>query len=195
MQSNNWEKSIKILKQGGIIIAPTDTIYGVLGSALNKKTVERIYKVRARDKGKPCIVLISSLEQLKKLGVKVTNEEKKLLETFWPGKVSVVLNCESKKLSYLHRGTKTLAIRMVGPKNRNIYNIVREVGPIVAPSANPQGLLPAQNIWQAKSYFKDKVDMYMCGGTRKSKPTTLIQFKNNKVKILRQGSVEIKTSR
>lgn len=188
-------KTIKILKQGGIIVAPTDTIYGVLGSALNKKTVENIYKVRARDKGKPCIVLISSFGQLKNFGIEVSNEQKKSLETFWPGKVSVVLDCKDKKFSYLHRGTKTIAFRMIGPKNKNLHNVIEKLGPLSAPSANPQGLEPAKNISQAKKYFGDKVDLYINGGTKISKPSTLIRFKGGEIEILRQGSVKTKTSR
>ncbi len=195
MQSNNWEKSIKILKQGGIIIAPTDTIYGVLGSALNKKTVERIYKVRARDKGKPCIVLISSFDQLDSLSVKISDLEKKFLKTFWPGKVSVVLDCKHKKFSYLHRGTDTIAFRMVGPKNKNLYQIINKAGPLSAPSANPEGLPSAKNISEAKKYFGSKVDLYINGGTKISKPSTLVRFKEGVIQVLRQGSVKIKTSR
>lgn len=188
-------KTIKILKQGGIIVAPTDTIYGVLGSALNKKTVENIYKVRARDKGKPCIVLISSFTQLKNFVIEISKEQKKSLETFWPGKVSVVLDCKDKKFSYLHRGTKTIAFRMIGPKNKNLHNVIEKFGPLSAPSANPQGLEPAKNISQAKKYFSDKVDLYINGGTKISKPSTLIRFKGGEIEILRQGSVKIKTSR
>lgn len=188
-------KTIKILKQGGIIVAPTDTIYGVLGSALNKKTVERIYKVRGRDEKKPCIVLISSFGQLEKVGIKISKQEKELLIDFWPGKVSVILPCPNSKFKYLHRGKKDLAIRMIGIKNKNLYEVINKVGPLVAPSANPQGLKPAINISEAKKYFGDKVDLYISGGTRISKPSTLVRFKNGDIEILRQGSVKIKTSR
>lgn len=195
MQSNNWEKTIKVLKKGGVIIIPTDTIYGILGSALNKKTVDRIYKIRARDKGKPCIVLISSFDQLNKLSVKISKEDKKLLEEFWPGKVSVVLDCKDKKFSYLHRGTKTIAFRMIGSRNKNLYSLIDKVGPLVAPSANLQGLKPAHNITQAKKYFGQSVDLYINGGVKVSKPSTLVRFRNSKFEILRQGEIKIKTSK
>lgn len=193
---NQWKRAEDILKKGGVIVIPTDTIYGIVGSVFSKKAVERIYKVRGRDEKKPCIILVSSFEQLSKLGINISKEEKKSLIKFWPGKVSVVLPCTStvlqKKLKYLHRGTKTLAVRMVGPRNPNIYKLIKQVGPIIAPSANPQGLPPAKTIWEAKNYFRTSVDMYMCGGTRKSKPSTLIELKNNKINVLRQGGVKIK---
>lgn len=186
---------LKTLKDGGIVVAPTDTIYGVLGSALNKKTVERIYKVRGRDEKKPCIILISSFVQLEKVGIKISKQEKELLMNFWPGKVSVILPCPSSKFEYLHRGKKDLAIRMIGPKNKNLYEAINKAGPLIAPSANPQGLNPANNINEAKKYFGDKVDLYINGGTKISKPSTLVRFKHGNIEILRQGNVKIKTSR
>ncbi len=188
---NNWTKAIVILKNDGVVVLPTDTIYGVVGSALSKRAVERIYKVRGRDKGKPCIVLISSYSQLQDFGVSLDQKQSTLLGAVWPGKVSVVMPCISKQFSYLHRGTKTIAFRMVGPQNKNLYTLLQNIGPLVAPSANPQGLVPARNITEARKYFHERVDMYINGGTKESKASTLIEFQHETVKILRQGAVEI----
>ncbi len=152
----------QILLNGGVGILVTDTIYGLVGSALSKKAVARIYKLRRRNSRKPMIILISSLKDLNLFNVKVNNQLKKLLNKFWPGKISIILNCPSKKFLYLHRGAKTLAFRL--PNKRDLVNLIKKVGPLVAPSANPEGLPPAKTISQAKKYFGEKVDFYADSG-------------------------------
>ena len=104
----------------------------------------------------------------------------------------MVLPCTEKKLEYLHRGTKTIAFRMIGPRNKNLFKILRSVGPLVAPSANPQGLPPAKKRSEARKYFGKAVDAYVCLGTRDSKPSTLIEYKKGKLVVLREGAVKIK---
>jgi L-threonylcarbamoyladenylate synthase len=188
MQSN-WQKAQQVLKKGGVIVAPTDTLYGILAKAEDKKAVERIYKIKGRDEGKPFIVLISSVNDLDKFGIKHSHI---LQNTRMLPKVSMIFPCNSKKFNYLHRGKKSIAFRLVGPRNRNLYKLIKNVGPLVAPSVNPQGLTPAKNIWEAKKYFGDKIDVYMCGGTRNSKPSTIVSFTGKKPEILRQGAVKIK---
>jgi L-threonylcarbamoyladenylate synthase len=192
MKLSDWQKAEEALKKGGVAFVPTDTLYGLVASALDKKAVERIYKIRGRDKGKPCIVLISSFADLKKFGVSISIEQKKFLESIWPGKVSVILPCTARKFQYLHRGTKTIAFRMIGPKNKNLFKILESVGPLIAPSANPQGLPPARKRSEGRKYFGKSVDAYVCVGTKISKPSTLIEYKNNKLKVLREGAVKIK---
>src|SRR3989344_7841537 len=127
----------KILRRGGVGVLPTDTLYGMVGSALKKETVERIYRLRKRSPKKPFIILIGSLTDLKKFNIRISTGDgvmtrhytgmrphaigqgahpsrisSRLLRMLWPGKVSIVLPCRMKKFAYLHRGTKTLAFRM-----------------------------------------------------------------------------------
>lgn len=175
-----------ILKKGGIVVMPTDTIYGVLGSALNRQTVERIYKIRKRNPKKPFIVLIPSIQDLKKFGVRLDKKSHKILQKFWPGKISVVLKSKSRKMSYLHRGTNSLAFRI--PKNGLLLNLIKKTGPLVAPSANPEGSYPAKNILEAKNYFGDSVDFYVGGRAGNKKPSTLISLHNGETRILRKGA-------
>ena len=190
--NNNWQKTEKILIKGGVAIIPTDTIYGIVGQALSKDVVKRIYKIKGRDDYKPFITLISSYKDLEIFGVKVGKEQAKILAKFWPGKVTVILPCLSKKFEYLHRGVKSIAFRMIGPKNKNLLNLIKKVGPLVAPSANPQEKKHADNIKQAKEYFGDRIDLYLSSGTRKGKSSTLVKFDDDKLVVLRQGDVAIK---
>jgi L-threonylcarbamoyladenylate synthase len=181
---------VKILKNEGVGIMPTDTIYGLVGSATSRKAVFKIYKLRKRNSRKPFIILIGSLKDLKLFRIKIDGFSRKMLGEVWPNAVSVVLPCAFKKFFYLHRGNKTLAFRF--PKNRELAKFLRQTGPLIAPSANPEGFRPAENIEQAKKYFGEGVDFYVDKGTIKGLPSTLIEIKNKKIFILRQGSVKIK---
>jgi len=182
-------KSAEILKNGGIGIIPTDTIYGIVGSALNKKTVERIYKLRRRNLKKPMIILIGSINDLKLFGIKIDLKTKRILSKIWPNKVSVVLPCKNNKFSYLYRNTESLAFRF--PKNRNLTNFLKRTGSLVAPSANWEGYKLSKTIEEARGYFKDEVDLYIDLGAKKSQPSTLIGIDNGKIIIIREGAVNL----
>lgn len=175
---------IKTLKTEGIAIYPTDTIYGIVGSAFSKKAVSRIYEIKGRDETKPFIILISKIKDLELFEIKISATQKKYLESVWPGKVSAILPCKSSKFKYLHRGTKSLAFRL--PKKKSLMGILKKAGPLVAPSANPQGLEPAKNITEAKKYFGKTIDIYIANGKLEGKPSTLVSLLENEPKILRK---------
>lgn len=180
---NSWKKAALLLKEGAIGVIPTDTIYGVCGSAFKKQTVEEIYKLRRRNPKKPMIILISSFDDLHQLGIQLGAWQKKILKQLWPGKISVVLKCPSKKFKYLHRGTKTLALRL--PKNKELIKILKVSGPLVAPSANLEGKKPVETINEARRYFKDKI-FYYNKGELKGKASTLIDLTQKNIKVLRK---------
>jgi L-threonylcarbamoyladenylate synthase len=158
-----WDNQnlIKALKEGGIVVMPTDTIYGIVGSALRQGTVERIYKVRNRQEDKPCIILIAGLSELEKFSIAISLEQKEAIGSFIKP-TSFILDCPGEQFAYLHRGTGTLSFRI--PQDKFLREMLAQTGPLIAPSANPEGMQPAQNLAQAKEYFKDQVDLYIDGG-------------------------------
>lgn len=171
------------LRNGGIGVIPTDTIYGVVGTALRPDTVELLYKVRGRSPEKPFIILISKVGDLHQFDIYPDEQVLTKLNEFWPGPVTVVLPCPYEKFEYLHRGTKTLAFRL--PDKADLVALINQVGPLVAPSANPEGMSPAQTITQARSYFGRALDFYVDGGTIIAKPSTILEIKNGEIKTLR----------
>ncbi|MFA6050400.1 MAG: L-threonylcarbamoyladenylate synthase [Candidatus Paceibacterota bacterium] len=176
-----------LIKRGEVGILPTDTIYGIVGSALNKKTVERIYKVRRRTPSKPLIILIGSFSDLTTLGIK--NPPLKILKTLWPAKITVILPVVSKKFEYLHRGTNTLAFRM--PDSKSLLALLKKTGPIVAPSANPEGKSPAETVEEAAGYFGINADFYVDDGKMKGEPSTIVEIdKKGKISLVREGAVK-----
>jgi len=184
---NDWQKAEKFLTNDGVVVLPTDTLYGLVASVNSKKAIEKIYKIKERDKNKALIVLISSLKDLDIFEIKAGKDQAKILEKFWPGKVSILLPCKNSKFKYIHRGTGEIAFRMIGPRNKNLLNLLQKAGPIVAPSANPEGQKPAETIKEAKDYFGDQVNFYINTGVRRGQASTLIRLKDGKIEVLRPG--------
>lgn len=187
------QQIIKFLKEGGVGVVPTDTVYGIVCSALNEKSVEKVYEIRRRRPDKPCIILIADISDLSLFGIGIDSPSnqvtKQLIGQLWPGPVSIVLPCNKEELSYLHRGTNTLAFRL--PANEDLRAMLRETGPLIAPSANPEGQAPAVTIEKAREYFSDSVDFYEDAGPRAGEPSTVVSVENGRIRILRQGSAII----
>lgn len=182
---------IKKILNNGIGVLPTDTLYGLAGSALSREAFDRIFELKKRNSQSPFIILINSIEDLKLFDIEIGDESRKILDKYWPGKISVILPCNSEKFSYLHLGTKTLAFRM--PDKKDLLELLKQTGPLLAPSANYFGEIPALTIEEAKSYFGDSVDFYIDEGKLESLPSTLIKMENERVAVLREGAVDKKT--
>ncbi|MDX2776476.1 L-threonylcarbamoyladenylate synthase [Streptomyces caniscabiei] len=147
-----------LLRQGGIGILRTDTLYGIVASARNEAAVERVYAVKGRTPTKPPIILIASTDQLLNA---YDNATLARLKTLWPGRVSVILPAPGAP-TWLVRLGDSLAYRM--PDSAELRDLLEHTGPLIAPSANPEGLPPAMSLHEAVAYFGEKVDFYVDGG-------------------------------
>ena len=171
------------LSKGKIGVVPTDTIYGLVGSALKPEVVERIYKVKGRSPKKPFIILIAEIKDLETFGVTLDENVANYLKKNWPGPTSVIFPV-SNDWQYLHRGKGTVAFRI--PDKKYLIDFIKEIGPLVAPSANPEGKIPAKTVDDARSYFGSDVDFYVDGGSLDNNPSKLVEYKDGKFVILRK---------
>jgi len=189
--------AINVLNKGGVAVLPTDTIFGIVARAMDKKAVEKVYKVKGRAPKKPCIILITKISDLEKFGVNnstiLTNF--RIIKSLWISKrraVSIIFPLEKKfykQFRYLHRGTNSLAFRLVSKENKrhkNLHAIISKTGSLIAPSANPEGLAPAKNITEAKKYFKDKVDLYLSSKKQKTKPSKIVSLVSGEPVVVRK---------
>ncbi len=183
---------VTILKSNGIAVVATDTLYGILGAAYNEAVVRRIYELKGRDENKPFIILIPTIETLTQFGIVLSDSEKEKMSQWWPAPLTVILPIpedRQEQFSYLHRGTNEIAFRM--PDKGSLRALLQETGPLVAPSANPQGQAPAQTIEMAKEYFGDNVDYYADEGEVQGQPSTIIRLHNGAITLIRQGVYSI----
>ena len=179
---------IACLNQGGVVVIPTDTMYGLVARASDRQAVERVYKVRGRAPEKPCIVLVAARWQITDTSL-WTTQHKTLADVYWPGALSLVAPTATTE-PYLHRGTHTLAYRM--PDRDDLRRLLTNTGPLIAPSANPEGQKAATTLQEAQAYFGDTVDGYVDGGTLAGDaPSTVVGIVDGSLHILRQGVLHI----
>jgi L-threonylcarbamoyladenylate synthase len=171
----DFKELVKVLNNGGVAVVPTDTIYGIVARAYDKAAVEKVFKIKQRDPAKKCIVLVANYDQAKELGV--TDEWLDKTKTYWPGPFSLVLPTTRTDIEQLERSTGMFGFRM--PNNIALIKLMEQTGPLIAPSANPESLPPANNINEAKAYFGGQIDLYIDGGELANPPSTLIDLVNH----------------
>ncbi len=174
----NIRPACAALRRGALVVAPTDTIYGILACALSARAVEAVYRVRRRDAQKPLIILVDSLVALRRFGVVLTRRQMYCVHAAMraarPTTVIVPLAPSvASRWHYLHRGTGALAFRIV--RRGMIAALVRCTGPLVAPSANRQGMAPAETIADAQRAFGTSVAVYVDGGRCKGAPSRIVR--------------------
>lgn len=172
----NYSEASKLLKSGSTGIIPTDTIYGISCLASLEKNVENIYKIKQRDFDKPFILLINSIEDLQLFGIKISTEEREIIQKYWPGPVSIILDVNDKKFQYLHRGTNTLAFRC--PIKPDLQTLLKYTGPIVSTSANISNSAPIANALEAEKIFGNNLDFFLDVGELNNPPSKIIKLHN-----------------
>lgn len=174
------ENIVLLLKKGAIGVVRTDTLYGLVAAANNDVAVERVFATKHRSYDKSPIVLIGNLDQLfDAVDTSVTDR----LIGLWPGKNSIILPTH-KAPDWITRGKSNVAYRL--PDDEKLRSFIEKTGPLVAPSANPEGLPPAMTIAEAEKYFGDSVDFYVDGGTvTDDTPSRLYTFAGPNMERLR----------
>lgn len=180
---NSYQDSnlVEVLLTGGLAIARTDTIYGILASANNQSSVERIYQLKGRDSHKALIVLVASASDIPGLTAQLLGQYQQLSAQ----RPTSLIMPKTNQPSWLTRGGDSLAYRL--PATKELQQLIKATGPLVAPSANPQGLVPASNIAEAIEYFGNQVDIYVDGGQvpNQTKPSRLVRIADGQINTLR----------
>ena len=182
------EKGIRILKDGGVIAFPTDTVYGLGADAFNLKAVERIYEIKNRPSHLPLPLLIADISQLTLVAEPAYGINLFLARRFWPGGLTLVLPKAASLPSYLAQGS-TVAVRM--PNHPVCLSLIRGLGTLViGTSANLSGNPPALAADEAKQQIGDKVDLVIDGGRCSGGvESTIVDTTGETVLILRQGII------
>jgi tRNA threonylcarbamoyl adenosine modification protein (Sua5/YciO/YrdC/YwlC family) len=184
MEKEQVAECIRILRDGGIAVIPTDTVYGIVCSAGDKEAVARLYGLKSRQKN-PGPVIASSIDQLVDLGIK--RRYLSAVNQYWPGRISIEIPHD---LTYLNQGTGRQAFRVV--KEPWLREFLDKTGPLLTSSANLPQKPTSINVEEAKKYFARSVDFYLDGGeTKDNTPSTLIRVVDDIVEVVREGAVKI----
>ncbi|MCX7771148.1 MAG: L-threonylcarbamoyladenylate synthase [Proteobacteria bacterium] len=182
------DKSASILKKGGIVIFPTETVYGIGADAFNTKAVDKVFEIKKRAKDNPLIFHVFSEKMIEEIG-EINQIAKKIIKEFWPGPLTIVLKSKiDKKFTF---GLDTIAVRM--PENLIALKIIEKLGnPIVAPSANISGKPSSTDFEHVYHDFYGKVDCIINGGnTVYGIESTVIDVTEREAVLLRPGSLAI----
>ncbi len=183
---------ISILKMGGLVAFPTETVYGLGAMAFDLTGVNKIYEVKGRPKDNPLIYHVSSIDWIEKLA-KLSEKEYKIIEKFFPGPLTLVLNSKIDKSFTFN--LNTIAIRM--PDNLIALKLIKECGsPIVAPSANLSGRPSPTKVEHVIEDFLGKIDAIIDGGeTVYGIESTVIDATSYPYRLLRLGATPIEDIR
>lgn len=182
MDLTDWREAAERLKRGEVGVIPTDTLYGIVGLALKPAVVEHIFELRYREADKPFIVLIGGETDLHLFKAKINIRTQELFSKIWPGPVSMIVDVSSPDWRYLHRGLGSLAFRL--PAKPELRELLRQVGPLVAPSANLAGEPPATTVEAAYEFFGEEV-FYVDGGKLEAAPSALVDGRIDPPRVLR----------
>lgn len=197
----------KILRQGGLIIFPTDTVYGILGDATNAEAIKDIFSLKQRSPEKAFPIFVKNVAEARKYAY-ISDDKAKLLEKTWPGPVTFVFHHKEKLPEILTGGKvprpsgpgsrptevglgNTLGLRM--PNHLLLLELLARLEfPLAQTSANISDQPPAKNLAEILSYFENaehRPDLVIDGGEISGATSTVIDFTGNEPRILRIGLV------
>ncbi len=185
------ERAVKVLEKGGLVIFPTETVYGLGANVFNPIAVSKIFEVKRRPKFDPLIVHVGDIGYVERLVREFPPLARKLGERFWPGPLTIVLPKKEEIPDIATAGLPTVGIRI--PSHPVSLELLRRAKfPISAPSANPFGYLSPTSVYQIDPQIREQVDIILDGGPCKvGVESTIILFKENKFFLLRPGGLPV----
>lgn len=179
------------IKEGNIVLFPTETVYGIGANALDEKAVNKIFEAKGRASDNPLIVHICDIDMLKDLVKNIGEVEEKLIKNFWPGPLTIIFNRKECIPSNVTAGLETVGIRY--PSNKVAQKLIELSGlPIAAPSANISGKPSGTKIEDIIDELDGKVDYILDSGMVDiGVESTVVRVIDNKAHILRPGKITV----
>lgn len=189
IDDSELNKAANIIKNGGLVLFPTETVYGLGTNALNSNSVEKIFVAKGRNIKNPINLLVSDMQMVEMVATNISKLEYKLIENFFPGPFTIILQKKDIIPSIVTANRDTIGVRM--PSGNIAKKLVEYSGvPIAAPSANISGKLSGTSFDDIYDDFKNKVDCMIDGGNVSiGIESTIVQVIDNVPHILRPGSI------
>ena len=183
-------RAAEVLRAGGLVAFPTETVYGLGADARSEEAVERVFVVKGRPRFDPLIVHVASVHALGDLSPRVDERARRLAEALWPGPLTLVLPKRESVPDIVSAGLPTVAVRV--PRHPVARSLLREFdGPIAAPSANPFGYLSPTCAEHVDRQIGSKVDLVLDGGPCEvGVESTIVDLSGDQPALLRAGAIE-----
>ena len=175
------------LKNGGAVVLPTETVYGLFAKALDEKAVDHVYQLKGRPREKALNLNVAHLDDILNFSKNQPPYLQKLVDSFLPGPLTIILEANDKVPYWVNSDLTTVGFRM--PNHPVTLELIREFGPLIGPSANISGHTSGVSFKEILKDFGQEVlgiedDVFLTG-----QDSTILDLSRDKVKILRQGSI------
>ena len=179
----------RTIKQGGVVVFPTETVYGIGANGLSENAVKRIYEVKQRPLNKPISLLVNGTDMINEIAQDITDLEKALIREFFPGPLTIILKKKDIVPNIVTANSNTVGVRM--PSIEIALKLIEYAGvPIATPSANISGKPSGTNMEDIMKDFEGKVDYFIDDGPSKiGISSTIVQVIDGVPHILRQGKI------
>lgn len=178
-----------ILKDGGIVAFPTETVMGLGVVFDNYEAYQRLNVVKGRPESKPYTMMLSSINDVNKYA-QVSNSTLKIINKFMPGPLTILLKAKDNVPGYVTHNTGIIGIRI--PNHPLLLDLLKRVGkPLLVPSANPSGLPPATKSAQIPIYFKDCLEYIIDSDSAGEQPSTIVDLTFETPKLVREGKISL----
>ena len=183
------EQAASMLRKGGLVAVPTETVYGIAASAEDGVAVQMIYDLKDRDYDKPVSVLVTGMDMVEKYCQNIPPVAYRLAEKYWPGPLTMILEDKEVVPAMVTADTGTLGVRC--PDHPLTLAIIEKAGvPLAAPSANPSGDEPAKTAQEVLDYFNRKIECVVDGGPcAMGVASTILDLTEEEPQVLREGGI------
>lgn len=185
------DQAAEIIRRGGLVAFPTETVYGLGADAFNPLAVARVFEVKGRPYFNPLIVHVGDPRTLDQLVKEIPPGARRLIEQFWPGPLAVVLPTREEVSGIVTAGLPSVAVRM--PRHALALGLIERAGcPIAAPSANPFGYVSPTTAEHVREQLGDRVDLILDGGPCEvGVESTIVSFLEERPCLLRPGGIPL----
>lgn len=187
IETKEYKKAVKAVKDGGLIAFPTETVYGLGVIYDNKQAYDRLISVKRRPPEKPFTLMLSDKEEMYKYGV-IDGAARRLIEKYVPGQFTLIVKALPGLPEWAVSKNGTVGMRV--PDDDFVRNMIREIGkPMLVPSANRSGDAPALTGKQVVEIFGNEIDEIIDGESIGTVPSTVVCLHDNMIHILRTGNI------
>ena len=181
-------KLVDLINNGNIAVVPTDTVYGIIGDATNIDVIHKVYEVKKRDYSKPLILMVSGIDMLEKYVLEVNNIEKKLIDRYWPGKLTILFKKNNNVDDLITSGSELVGIRY--PDNKELNELMDKLNkPLISTSCNISSKEVITSIDMLEEDISKHVSYVYDGGILSDTSSTIVRVNGGKIEILRDGEL------
>ncbi|HEL2054825.1 TPA: threonylcarbamoyl-AMP synthase [Streptococcus suis] len=184
------DKLRTILENGGAVILPTETVYGLFAQALNEEAVNHVYQLKQRPRDKAMNLNVSNLNDIYFFSQNPPHYLEKLYNRFMPGPLTIILKANEKVPFWVNSGLDTVGFRL--PKHEKTLRLISETGPLIGPSANVSGQESGKEFTKLLSQFSEKLEGIANDEALTGIDSTILDLSGPRARILRQGSISRK---